>query len=378
MPENRDVRVCEAANTPVECSSERTVLRQQDGEASPRQVLLEVKDLEVTYGSGRKAFKAVNRANFEIYKGETFGLVGESGSGKTTIGRAIMRILPTSGGEILYKGQKINGKISRQLDQQVIKEIQMIFQDPQSSLNERAKVSYIVGEGLQNVRPDLTAAQREEKVRQALLDVGLLPEFASRFPHEFSGGQRQRIGIARALIVEPEFIIADEPISALDMSIRAQVLNLLRHLQKERGITYLFIAHDLSVMRYISDRIAVIHKGDIVELAPGWSGRKSCWSTTPPCTITRRRPPSGGSCAPATGCSAASRRPKTGWLKCKLSLAFFGKVRPLFLDISTPLYYNSSCTYCVVFNKRTKFKTLLNLAAPAAGAVTAQRTKDNL
>ena len=181
MPENRDIRVCEAANTPVECSSEKKVLRQQDGEASPRQVLLKVKDLEVTYGSGRKAFKAVNRANFEIYKGETFGLVGESGSGKTTIGRAIMRILPTSGGEVLYKGQKINGKISRQLDQQVIKEIQMIFQDPQSSLNERAKVSYIVGEGLQNVRPDLTAAQREEKVRQALLDVGLLPEFASRF-----------------------------------------------------------------------------------------------------------------------------------------------------------------------------------------------------
>ena len=211
--------------------------------------------------------KAVDDVSFEIYPGETYGLVGESGSGKTTIGRAIMRILPTSGGEILYKGQKINGKISRQLDQQVIKEIQMIFQDPQSSLNERAKVSYIVGEGLQNVRPDLTAAQREEKVRQALLDVGLLPEFASRFPHEFSGGQRQRIGIARALIVEPEFIIADEPISALDMSIRAQVLNLLRHLQKERGITYLFIAHDLSVMRYISDRIAVIHKGRIVELA---------------------------------------------------------------------------------------------------------------
>ena len=143
----------------------------------------------------------------------------------------------------------------------------MIFQDPQSSLNERAKVSYIVGEGLQNVRPDFSAAQREEKVRQALLDVGLLPEFASRFPHEFSGGQRQRIGIARALIVEPEFIIADEPISALDMSIRAQVLNLLRRLQKERGITYLFIAHDLSVMRYISDRIAVIRKGRIVELA---------------------------------------------------------------------------------------------------------------
>ena len=232
-----------------------------------REVLVEVNHLNVTYGSGKKAYEAVQDANFKIYKGETFGLVGESGSGKTTIGRAILRILPTSGGEILYKGQKINGRISRQLDRQIIKEIQMIFQDPQSSLNERAKVSYIVGEGLQNVRPDLSTAQQEEKVRQALLDVGLLPEFASRFPHEFSGGQRQRIGIARALIVEPEFIVADEPISALDMSIRAQVLNLLRQLQKQRGITYLFIAHDLSVMRYISDRIAVIHKGNILELA---------------------------------------------------------------------------------------------------------------
>ena len=229
--------------------------------------LLEVKDLQVTYGSGRKAYSAVQNVSFTIYKGETFGLVGESGSGKTTIGRAILRILPTTGGEILYKGQRINGKISRALDKQLTREIQMIFQDPQSSLNERAKVSYIVGEGLQNVRPELSAAQREEKVRQALLDVGLLPEFASRFPHEFSGGQRQRIGIARALIVEPEFIVADEPISALDMSIRAQVLNLLRQLQKQRGITYLFIAHDLSVMRYISDRIAVIRKGNIVELA---------------------------------------------------------------------------------------------------------------
>ena len=230
-----------------------------------REVLLEVNHLNVTYGSGKKAYEAVQDANFKIYKGETFGLVGESGSGKTTIGRAILRILPTSGGEILYKGQKINGRISRQLDRQIIKEIQMIFQDPQSSLNERAKVSYIVGEGLQNVRPDLSTAQQEEKVRQALLDVGLLPEFASRFPHEFSGGQRQRIGIARALIVEPEFIVADEPISALDMSIRAQVLNLLRHLQKERGITYLFIAHDLSMVKYISDRIGVLHLGHLLE-----------------------------------------------------------------------------------------------------------------
>ena len=235
--------------------------------ADEREVLVDVKNLEVTYGSGRKAYKAVKNANFTIYKGETFGLVGESGSGKTTIGRAIMRILPTSGGEVFYKGQKINGKISHALDKQVIKEIQMIFQDPQSSLNERAKVGYIVGEGLMNVRPDLSADERDEKVRQALLDVGLLPEFASRFPHEFSGGQRQRIGIARALVMEPEFIVADEPISALDVSIRAQVLNLLNSMKKSRGLTYLFIAHDLSVVRFISDRIAVISKGRIVELA---------------------------------------------------------------------------------------------------------------
>ena len=211
-----------------------------------REILVEVNHLNVTYGSGKKAYEAVQDANFKIYKGETFGLVGESGSGKTTIGRAILRILPTSGGEILYKGQKINGRISRQLDRQIIKEIQMIFQDPQSSLNERAKVSYIVGEGLQNVRPDLSTAQQEEKVRQALLDVGLLPEFASRFPHEFSGGQRQRIGIARALIVEPEFIVADEPISALDMSIRAQVLNLLM----ERGM----IVKEYYGKIYLTDR----------------------------------------------------------------------------------------------------------------------------
>ena len=229
--------------------------------------ILSVRDLKRVYGRGTAATQALGGVSLSVEQGEFVGIMGPSGSGKTTIGRAILRILPTSGGEILYKGQKINGKIPRALDKQITREIQMIFQDPQSSLNERAKVSYIVGEGLQNVRPDLSAAQREEKVRQALLDVGLLPEFASRFPHEFSGGQRQRIGIARALIVEPEFIVADEPISALDMSIRAQVLNLLRRLQKERGITYLFIAHDLSVMRYISDRIAVIHKGSIVELA---------------------------------------------------------------------------------------------------------------
>lgn len=232
-----------------------------------REVLLEVKDLEVTFGERKKKYQAVKGVNFKIYKGETFGLVGESGSGKTTIGRAVMRIIKTSGGEILYKGQKINGDISGELDRKVIQEIQMIFQDPQASLNERAKVDYIVSEGLLNIEKGITEKERKERVNQALLDVGLLPEFASRFPHEFSGGQRQRIGIARSLIMKPEFIIADEPISALDVSVRAQVLNLLTRIQKERQITYLFIAHDLSVMRFITDRIAVIRKGEIVEMA---------------------------------------------------------------------------------------------------------------
>lgn len=236
--------------------------------ADEREVLVEVKNLEVTYGSGRKAYKAVKNANFTIYKGETFGLVGESGSGKTTIGRAIMRILPTSGGEVFYKGQKINGRISHALDKQVIKEIQMIFQDPQSSLNERAKVGYIVGEGLMNVRPDLSAAERDEKVRQALLDVGLLPEFASRFPHEFSGGQRQRVGIARALAVNPKLIVCDEPVSALDVSIQAQVLNLLDELKEQFGLTYLFIAHGLNVVKHVSDRVGVMYLGKMMEIAP--------------------------------------------------------------------------------------------------------------
>ena len=236
-------------------------------EKANREVLLQVKDLEVTFGSKRKPFVAVKGVSFDIYKGETFGLVGESGSGKTTIGRAIIRINPTSNGEVIFKGEKINGKISRELDKRVTQQIQMIFQDPMASLNERAKVDYIVSEGLMNVQKNLTQEEREAKVSKALSEVGLLPEFASRFPHEFSGGQRQRIGIARALAIEPEFIVCDEPISALDVSIRAQVLNLLSALQKERGLTYLFIAHDLSVMRFITDRIAVIHKGVIVELA---------------------------------------------------------------------------------------------------------------
>ena len=231
-----------------------------------KELLLSVKDLSVCFGKGKNLFKAVDNVSFDIFKGETFGLVGESGSGKTTIGRAIIRINPTTSGEVIFKGQKINGKISKELDRRVTREIQMIFQDPMASLNERAKVDYIVSEGLLNGEK-LPEAERKARVEKALAEVGLLPEFASRFPHEFSGGQRQRIGVARALIMQPDFIIADEPISALDVSIRAQVLNLLAELQKERGLTYLFISHDLSVMRFICDRIAVIHKGVLVELA---------------------------------------------------------------------------------------------------------------
>ena len=231
-----------------------------------REVLLSVRNMDVCFGKKKKIFKAVNNVSFDIYKGETFGLVGESGSGKTTIGRAIIRINPTTSGDVIFKGQKINGKISKELDRQVTRQIQMIFQDPMASLNERAKVDYIVSEGLFSGER-IPEAERKARVEKALSEVGLLPEFASRFPHEFSGGQRQRIGVARALIMQPEFIIADEPISALDVSIRAQVLNLLSKLQKERGLTYLFISHDLSVMRFICDRIAVIHKGVLVELA---------------------------------------------------------------------------------------------------------------
>ena len=231
-----------------------------------REILLSVKNMDVCFGKRKNRFKAVNNVSFDIYKGETFGLVGESGSGKTTIGRAIARINPTTAGDVYFKGEKINGKISKQLDRQVTRQIQMIFQDPMASLNERAKVDYIVSEGLYSGE-HISENERKAKVEKALMEVGLLPEFATRFPHEFSGGQRQRIGVARALIMQPEFIIADEPISALDVSIRAQVLNLLSELQKERGLTYLFISHDLSVMRFICDRIAVIHKGVLVELA---------------------------------------------------------------------------------------------------------------
>ena len=232
-----------------------------------KEVLLSLKNVDITFGKGDKAVRAVKNASFDIYKGETFSLVGESGSGKTTIGRAVIRVNPCAAGEIQYKGVRISGKTSKSLDREVIRNIQMVFQDPAASLNERATVDYIVSEGLYNFKLFENEADRVTKVEQIINDVGLLPEHLTRYPHEFSGGQRQRIGIARAMVMEPELVIADEPISALDVSIRAQVLNLMKKFQRERDITYMFIAHDLSVVRFISDRIGVIYKGDIVEIA---------------------------------------------------------------------------------------------------------------
>ena len=229
--------------------------------------LVEIKDLEISFGEGSKKFVAVQTANFFINKGETFSLVGESGSGKTTIGRAIIGLNDTSAGDIFYEGKKINGKKSKAEEADLIRKIQMIFQDPAASLNERATVDYIISEGLYNYHLFDSEEDRQRKVKDIINEVGLLAEHLTRYPHEFSGGQRQRIGIARALVMQPDFVIADEPISALDVSVRAQVLNLLKKFQKELGLTYLFIAHDLSVVRFISDRIAVIYKGVIVEVA---------------------------------------------------------------------------------------------------------------
>ena len=232
-----------------------------------REILLSLKNVDITFGKGENAVRAVKNASFDVYKGETFSLVGESGSGKTTIGRAVIRVNPCSAGEIQYKGVRISGKTSKSLDREVIRNIQMIFQDPAASLNERATVDYIISEGLYNFKLFENENDRVQKVENMITEVGLLPEHLTRYPYEFSGGQRQRIGIARAMVMEPELVIADEPISALDVSIRAQVLNLLKKFQRERGTTYLFIAHDLSIVRFISDRIGVIYKGDIVEVA---------------------------------------------------------------------------------------------------------------
>ena len=227
--------------------------------------LVEVKGLKCYFGSSSKqVVKAVADISFEIFEGETFGLVGESGSGKSTTGRSILRLNDATDGQILFDGKEIPTKTKELKDFR--KQAQMIFQDPYASLNGRMKVRDIIAEGMDIHGIVKTRAERDAKVNELLKMVGLNPEHANRYPHEFSGGQRQRIGIARALAVNPRFIVCDEPISALDVSIQAQIVNLLKQLQKEQQLTYLFIAHDLSMVKYISDRIAVMYQGKIVEL----------------------------------------------------------------------------------------------------------------
>ena len=248
-------------------TAKKSLLGECPVDENGREILLSLKNVDITFGKGDNAVRAVQDASFDIYKGETFSLVGESGSGKTTIGRAVIRVNPLARGEILYRGTRISGKISHALDREVIRNIQMVFQDPAASLNERATVDYIISEGLYNFHLFENEADRVRKVENMIEAVGLLPEHLTRYPHDFSGGQRQRIGIARAMVMEPELVVADEPISALDVSIRAQVLNLMKKFQQEKHLTYLFIAHDLSVVRFISDRIGVIYKGRIVEVA---------------------------------------------------------------------------------------------------------------
>ncbi|HIH0610412.1 TPA: ATP-binding cassette domain-containing protein [Staphylococcus aureus] len=233
------------------------------------EVLLSIKNLKQYFNAGKKnEVRAIENISFDIYKGETLGLVGESGCGKSTTGKSIIKLNDITSGEILYEGIDIQ-KIRKRKDLlKFNKKIQMIFQDPYASLNPRLKVMDIVAEGIDIHHLATDKRDRKKRVYDLLETVGLSKEHANRYPHEFSGGQRQRIGIARALAVEPEFIIADEPISALDVSIQAQVVNLLLKLQRERGITFLFIAHDLSMVKYISDRIAVMHLGKIVEIGP--------------------------------------------------------------------------------------------------------------
>ena len=230
--------------------------------------LLEVKNLKQYFPIDKSTVvKAVDDISFHIYEGETFGLVGESGSGKSTTGRAIIRLYDPTAGEIVFDGKNISSKkLDKKIKSFVNKNMQMIFQDPMACLYPRMTVMDIIAEGLDIHGLCKTKEERTKTVYELLRTVGLNEQHAGRYPHEFSGGQRQRIGIARSLAIEPKFIIADEPISALDVSIQAQVVNLLRKLQKEKGLTYLFIAHDLSMVKYISDRIGVMHHGRLVEL----------------------------------------------------------------------------------------------------------------
>ena len=208
---------------------------------------------------------AVEDVSFKIYPGETYGLVGESGSGKSTIGRSVIRLYDPTAGSIKFNGMDIGGKMNKETNKALRTQMQMIFQDPMASLNPRKKVRDILGEGLDIHHMYKSKEEREEKIKAILAKVGLAPEHAARYPHQFSGGQRQRVGIARALIMNPKLIIADECISALDVSIQAQVVNLMKDIQQETGTAYLFIAHDLSMVKYISDRIGVLHLGHLLD-----------------------------------------------------------------------------------------------------------------
>ena len=230
------------------------------------QPLLQVKNLQQHFKISRSfTVKAVNGVTFEINAGETYGLVGESGSGKTTIGRSIIRLYNPTGGEIIFNGMKISGTLGNKAQRMLRKNMQMIFQDPMSSLNPRKKVGDIIAEGLDIHKLYSSLKERNEIIAEILKKVGLSPAHAERYPQQFSGGQRQRVGIARALVMNPKLIIADECISALDVSIQAQVVNLMKDIQEETNCAYLFIAHDLSMVKYISDRIGVLHKGYLVE-----------------------------------------------------------------------------------------------------------------
>lgn len=235
--------------------------------SNPGRPLIEVKSLKQHFDLGKgNILKAVNDISFHIREGETLGLVGESGSGKSTTGRAILRLHQPTGGDVLYQGIAVN-RLSAQEMKTMRRYMQMIFQDPYASLNPRLRVADIIGEALDVHRLVSSGTERKKRIEELLDMVGLEPAFAERYPHEFSGGQRQRIGIARALAVDPKFIVCDEPLSALDVSIQAQVVQLLEELQQRLGLTYLFIAHDLSMVKHISDRVAVMYMGKIVELA---------------------------------------------------------------------------------------------------------------
>ena len=231
-----------------------------------RKKILEVKHLKQYFKNGRNVTKGVDDVSFDIYEGEVFGLVGESGSGKTTTGRAILQLYKPTAGEVLFEGKDVTKLHGREENLAFRRDAQMIFQDPYASLNPRMTVEDIIAEGLDIHHLVKDKAERRKRVEDLLETVGLNRNHASRFPHEFSGGQRQRIGIARALAVEPKFIVADEPISALDVSIQAQVVNLMIELKKQRNLTYLFIAHDLSMVKFISDRIGVMHYGKLLEV----------------------------------------------------------------------------------------------------------------